>query len=125
MVPDPLFESQTKIKLGNREVEGIVQSVVNDELGTFLEEHPQEAKSIVGKALVAMRAREAARKQRELVRKSAMGGGGLPGKLADCQSRNREPKPRFSWSRVIAPVVLPSRREIARRRRFCRYAERF
>jgi DNA gyrase subunit B len=90
MVPDPLFESQTKIKLGNREVEGGVQTVVNDELGTFLEENPSDAKSIVGKAMLAMRAREAARKQRELVRKSAMGGGGLPGKLADCQSRSRD-----------------------------------
>ncbi len=90
MVPDPLFESQTKIKLGNREIEGIVQTVVNEDLGTFLEENPGEAKAIANKALLAMRAREAARKQRELVRKSAMSGGGLPGKLADCQSRKRD-----------------------------------
>jgi DNA gyrase subunit B len=90
LVPDPLFESQTKVKLGNAEVEGAVQTVVNDQLGAFLEEHPGEAKSIVNKALLAMRAREAARKQRDLVRKSAMGGGGLPGKLADCQTRKAE-----------------------------------
>ncbi|MBL8842213.1 MAG: DNA topoisomerase (ATP-hydrolyzing) subunit B [Planctomycetes bacterium] len=90
LVPDPLFESQTKVKLGNAEVEGAVQAVVNEQLGAFLEEHPGEAKSIVNKALLAMRAREAARKQRDLVRKSAMGGGGLPGKLADCQTRKAE-----------------------------------
>ena len=90
LVPDPLVESQTKVKLGNAEVEGAVQTVVNDQLGAFLEEHPGEAKSIVNKALLAMRAREAARKQRDLVRKSAMGGGGLPGKLADCQTRKAE-----------------------------------
>ncbi len=90
LVPDPLFESQTKVKLGNAEVEGAVQTVVNEQLGAFLEEHPSEAKSIVNKALLAMRAREAARKQRDLVRKSAMGGGGLPGKLADCQTRKAE-----------------------------------
>jgi len=90
LVPDPLFESQTKVKLGNAEVEGAVQQVVNEHLGTFLEEHPGEAKAIVNKALLAMRAREAARKQRDLVRKSAMGGGGLPGKLADCQTRKAE-----------------------------------
>src|SRR5688572_22522744 len=90
LVPDPLFESQTKVKLGNAEVEGAVQQAVNEQLGAFLEEHPSEAKSIVNKALLAMRAREAARKQRDLVRKSAMGGGGLPGKLADCQTRKAE-----------------------------------
>jgi DNA gyrase subunit B len=90
LVPDPLFESQTKVKLGNAEVEGAVQTVVNEQLGSFLEEHPSEAKAIVNKALLAMRAREAARKQRDLVRKSAMGGGGLPGKLADCQTRKAE-----------------------------------
>jgi DNA gyrase subunit B len=90
LVPDPLFESQTKVKLGNAEVEGAVQTVVNEQLGAFLEEHPAEAKAIVNKALLAMRAREAARKQRDLVRKSAMGGGGLPGKLADCQTRKAE-----------------------------------
>jgi DNA gyrase subunit B len=90
LVPDPLFESQTKVKLGNAEVEGAVQQVVNEQLGAFLEEHPGEAKSIVNKALLAMRAREAARKQRDLVRKSAMGGGGLPGKLADCQTRKAD-----------------------------------
>jgi DNA gyrase subunit B len=90
LVPDPLFESQTKVKLGNAEVEGAVLSAVNEQFGSFLEENPGEAKSIVNKALLAMRAREAARKQRDLVRKSAMVGGGLPGKLADCQTRKAE-----------------------------------
>ena len=90
-VPDPQFEGQTKDKLGNREAQGIVESVVNDLFATYLEEHPAEAKLIVGKALRAQQAREAARKARELVRrKSALASGNLPGKLADCQSSDRD-----------------------------------
>ncbi|MFN0206246.1 MAG: DNA gyrase subunit B [Planctomycetota bacterium] len=90
-VPNPQFEGQTKDKLGNREVEGIVASLFGEAFGTFLEEKPATAKAIFGKAEVARRAREEARKARELVRrKDAFGGGGLPGKLADCQTRNRE-----------------------------------
>ncbi|MDP6538032.1 MAG: DNA topoisomerase (ATP-hydrolyzing) subunit B [Planctomycetota bacterium] len=86
-VPEPQFEGQTKDKLGNREVQGLVESVVGEQFGAYLEEHPAEAKTIVGKALRAMQAREAARKARELVRrKSALASGNLPGKLADCQS---------------------------------------
>ncbi|MCB9914477.1 MAG: DNA topoisomerase (ATP-hydrolyzing) subunit B [Planctomycetes bacterium] len=86
-IPDPQFEGQTKDKLGNREVQGIVESVVNEMLGTYLEEHNQVAKTIINKALRAMQARDAARKARELVRrKSALASGNLPGKLADCQS---------------------------------------
>jgi DNA gyrase subunit B len=85
-VPDPQFESQTKIKLGNREVQGIVETVVGDGIRTYFEENPGTAKAIYGKALDALRAREAARKARDLVRrKSALEGGGLPAKLADCQ----------------------------------------
>jgi DNA gyrase subunit B len=85
-VPDPQFESQTKIKLGNREAQSIVETVVGEGLRTFFEEHPGTGKAIFGKALDALRAREAARKARELVRrKSALEGSGLPTKLADCQ----------------------------------------
>ncbi|MFO1054113.1 MAG: DNA topoisomerase (ATP-hydrolyzing) subunit B [Planctomycetota bacterium] len=85
-VPDPQFESQTKIKLGNREVQGIVETIVGEGLRTFFEEKPGVPKSIFNKAMEAKRAREAARKARELVRrKSALEGVGLPAKLADCQ----------------------------------------
>ncbi|MFO0980539.1 MAG: DNA topoisomerase (ATP-hydrolyzing) subunit B [Planctomycetota bacterium] len=91
MVPEPQFESQTKIKLGNREVQSVVETVVGEQLATYLEEHPTAARGIVNKALLAMRAREAARKQRDLVRrKGALASGNLPGKLADCQSRDRD-----------------------------------
>jgi DNA gyrase subunit B len=84
-VKEPQFEGQTKTKLGNSEVEGIVKSVVNDLLGAFLDEHPPVARAIVEKASSAALAREAARKARDLVRKkSALEGGILPGKLADC-----------------------------------------
>jgi len=90
-LPRPQFEGQTKTKLGNGEVEGIVASVVNDELGVFLEEHPSVAKRIVDKALVAARAREAARKARDLTRrKGALDSASLPGKLADCSERDPE-----------------------------------
>ena len=82
---EPQFEGQTKTKLGNSEVEGIVKSVVNDQLGTYLEEHPPVARAIIEKACSAALAREAARKARDLVRKkSGLEGGVLPGKLADC-----------------------------------------
>jgi DNA gyrase subunit B len=85
-VPDPQFESQTKIKLGNREAQSIVETVVGEGLRTVFEETPGIARTIFGKALDALRAREAARKARDLVRrKSALESGGLPAKLADCQ----------------------------------------
>ncbi len=88
-IPDPQFEGQTKDKLGNREVQGIVESAVAEQFGIYLEEHNQIAKTIIGKAVRAMQAREAARKARELVRrKSALASGNLPGKLADCQSQD-------------------------------------
>jgi DNA gyrase subunit B len=88
-IPDPQFEGQTKTKLGNGEVEGIVQQIVNDELGTYFEENPNVARTIIDKAVVASRARLAARKARDLARrKGALESGGLPGKLADCSSRD-------------------------------------
>jgi DNA gyrase subunit B len=88
-VPEPQFEGQTKDKLGNREAQGIVESVVSELLSTYLEEHPAIAKTLVNKAVRAQAAREAARKARDLVRrKSALASGNLPGKLADCQSSN-------------------------------------
>ncbi|MDR1257778.1 MAG: DNA topoisomerase (ATP-hydrolyzing) subunit B [Tannerellaceae bacterium] len=87
-VAEPQFEGQTKTKLGNSEVTGAVDIAVGEALGTYLEEHPKEAKIIVDKVILAAQARQAARKARELVqRKSPMSGGGLPGKLADCSSR--------------------------------------
>lgn len=90
-IPNPQFESQTKIKLGNSEVMPIVDNLVGDTLSEFFEENPAVAKKIVEKAILASRARAAARKARELTRrKSALDVGSLPGKLADCQSRNAE-----------------------------------
>jgi len=90
-VPEPLFEGQTKTKLGNSDVFGIVSSIVHDELKTFFEERPAIIKNIIEKCLDAARAREAARKARDLTRrKGALDGAGLPGKLADCS--NRDPK---------------------------------
>ena len=87
-VPEPQFEGQTKDKLGNREAQGLVESVVNECLGSYLEENPAPAKGIVQKAISAQQARAAARRARELVRrKSALASGAMPGKLADCQSR--------------------------------------
>jgi DNA gyrase subunit B len=91
-VPDPQFEGQTKTKLGNSEVEGIVARVVNDRLGEFLETNPAVAKRVISKALLAAEAREAARKARELVRnrKGVLSGGGLPGKLMDCSTHEQD-----------------------------------
>ena len=88
-VAEPQFEGQTKTKLGNSEVAGAVQQAVGEALTNYLEEHPQEAKLIVDKVILAATARVAARKARESVqRKSPMGGGGLPGKLADCSDKD-------------------------------------
>jgi len=91
-VPNPQFEGQTKTKLGNSEIEGIVQSTVGDSLSRFLEENPKTARVIVQKGMLAAEARESARKARLLVRerKGALSGGGLPGKLRDCTSREVE-----------------------------------
>lgn len=88
-VAEPQFEGQTKTKLGNSEVTGAVDQAIGEALGYYLEEHPREAKAIVDKVILAAQARHAARKARELVqRKSPMTGGGLPGKLADCSSKD-------------------------------------
>jgi DNA gyrase subunit B len=88
-IPHPQFEGQTKTKLGNTEVKGIVEAIVNDRLGAFLEENPSIARRIIQKSVDAARARDAARKARDLVRrKGALDGSSLPGKLADCQERD-------------------------------------
>ena len=87
-LPNPRFESQTKVKLVNTEIDGLVSSVIYDGLMTHFDANPSVAKKVVEKGLLAARAREAARKARETVRKSALTGGGLPGKLADCSDRD-------------------------------------
>ena len=90
-VMEPQFEGQTKTKLGNSEVSGAVDKIVGEMLTNFLEEHPNEAKIIVQKVVLAAKARQAAKKAREMVqRKSPLGGSGLPGKLADCSSKDPE-----------------------------------
>ncbi|HUR26274.1 MAG TPA: DNA topoisomerase (ATP-hydrolyzing) subunit B [Candidatus Thermoplasmatota archaeon] len=88
-IPQPQFEGQTKGKLGNSEVRGIVETILNEKLSEFFEETPAVARIVVDKAVLALKAREAARKARDLTRrKGVLEGGGLPGKLADCQSRD-------------------------------------
>jgi len=87
-LPNPRFESQTKVKLVNTEIDGIVSSIVYEGLMTYLDSNPSLGKRIIEKGLLAARAREAARKARETVRKGALTGGGLPGKLADCSDRD-------------------------------------
>src|SRR3984957_6605310 len=89
-LPNPRFESQTKVKLVNTEIDGIVNSVVYDGLMTFFDKTPPVARRVFDKVLTAARAREAARKARETIRKGALTGGGLPGKLADCSERDPE-----------------------------------
>jgi DNA gyrase subunit B len=90
-VPEPQFEGQTKTKLGNNEVAGAVEQIFGEVLEHYLEENPKQAKIIFDKVILAATARHAARKAREMVqRKGALSGGGLPGKLADCASKNRD-----------------------------------
>jgi DNA gyrase subunit B len=89
-LPNPRFESQTKVKLVNTEIDGVVNSVVYDGLMTFFDQNPPVARRVFDKVLTAARAREAARKARETIRKGALTGGGLPGKLADCSERDPE-----------------------------------
>ncbi|GAB1417490.1 DNA topoisomerase (ATP-hydrolyzing) subunit B [Bacteroidales bacterium] len=90
-VPEPQFEGQTKTKLGNNEVMGVVDQIVSEHLSNYLEENPREARTIVNKVILAATARHAARKARELVqRKSVLSGSGLPGKLSDCSERDPE-----------------------------------
>lgn len=88
-VPEPQFEGQTKTKLGNSEVVGVVDTVLSEAITNYLEEHPRESKQIISKVILAATARHAARKAREMVqRKSVLSGSGLPGKLADCSSKD-------------------------------------
>src|SRR5438105_4211229 len=87
-LPNPRFESQTKVKLVNTEIDGVVNSAVYDGLMTYFDQNPPIARRIFDKVLTAARAREAARKARETIRKGALTGGGLPGKLADCSERD-------------------------------------
>jgi DNA gyrase subunit B len=88
-IPEPQFEGQTKTKLGNTEVKGLVEHLVNAALSEYLQEHPREARAMVGKCVAAAQSREAARRARDLVRrKSSLDSGSLPGKLADCSSRD-------------------------------------
>ena len=91
-VPHPQFEGQTKTKLGNSEVDGVISAAVGEQLSKYFEENPRVAQTIIRKGMLAAEAREAARKAKDLLRKrkDALGGGGLPGKLRDCISKNRE-----------------------------------
>ena len=112
---DPQFEGQTKTKLGNAEVKSIVESAVGDAFAVYLEEHPNEAKRIVENCLTAQRAREAAKKARELViRKNALDGSSLPGKLADCSERN----PALSEVYIVEGESAGGSAKMGRDRRF-------
>ena len=122
---DPQFEGQTKTKLGNPPIRGLVEETVNRKLAEFLEENPGDARRIISKAIDASRARDAARKARDLTRrKSALENSTLPGKLADCTVKDPRDWPSSSWSRATPPAARPSRRATATPRRCCRCAAR-
>jgi DNA gyrase subunit B len=121
---NPQFEGQTKTKLQNSEVEGILNSVVYEKLMEYFEEHPAEAKNIALKAILGARSREAARKARELTRrKSVLESGNLPGKLADAPFKTPA-RPRSFWWRETPPAVRPRWGETAPSRPFCRCGAR-
>ncbi len=125
-VPDPEFEGQTKTKLGNTEVRGIVDTLVGEALTEFLEFNPQVADSIIEKAVQAFKAAEAARRARELVRrKSVLESSTLPGKLADCSSKDPSESENFYRGRRFSRGVCESKVEIAVFKPFCRCGARF
>ena len=123
-LPEPQFEGQTKGKLGNAEVAGAVQTVVNEALGAFLEENPQVARRIIEKCLTAARAREAARKARELVlRKGGLDSFACPASWPTAPSATRH-EPSCTSSRATRPAARPSRAATDDSRRSCRCAAR-
>ena len=124
-LPDPQFEGQTKNKLGNPEVRGYVEQVMNEYFTYYLEEHPAVARKIVGKALLAARARKAARAARDnILRKGVLDGASMPGKLADCSTKD----PKDSEIYLVegdSPAVRPSPAATAKPRPSCRCAAKF
>ncbi len=121
---DPQFEGQTKTKLGNPWVRGFVEQTVNQRLAEFLEENPTDARQIVQKAIAAARARQAARKARELTRKTALEGGSLPGQARRLPDRRPRGRPSSTSSRATRPAARPRTRATAPTRRSCRCAAR-
>ena len=121
---DPQFEGQTKTKLGNAKVRSITAGLVGERLDFFFEENPKFARAIVEKCMQAQRARDAAKKARDLSRrKNALEGSGLPGKLVDCKNTTR-PRAKSFWSKAIRPAVRPKAAAIRTRKRSCRCAGR-
>lgn len=124
-IEDPQFEGQTKQKLGNSEARGAVEAIVSEQLTIYLEQNPAVAKIICDKSILAQRARDAARKARDLTRrKTALEGSTLPGKLADCSDKNPENCEIYIVEEI--PLVdLQNQQEAVQLRQFYRFAERF